>query len=107
MLRRLLLACLCTVTWGLTAHATEDAALARYDRVEIALAKTSIYVGSVGMTPTPFLRKNGVYHSAYHAKVFPYFFWNEQGWIKAIEICPMTPCASSRRARSSSSRAGA
>jgi hypothetical protein len=85
MIRRLLLACLCSVTWGLTASATEDASLARYDRVEIAPAKTSIYVGSVAMTLTPFLRKNGVYHSVYHAKVFPYFFWNEQGWI-AIEI---------------------
>ena len=85
MIRRLLLACLCSVTWGLPARATEAAALKRYDRVEIAPAKTSIYVGSVSMTLTPFLRKDGVYHSAYHAKVFPYFFWNEQGWI-AIEL---------------------
>ena len=85
MIRRLLLACLCFVTWGLPVRATEDAALVRYDRVEIAPAKTSIYVGSVAMTLTPFARKNGVYHSNYTAKVFPYFFWGEDGWI-AIEM---------------------
>ena len=57
----------------------------RYDHVEVAPTKTSIYVGSVSMTLTQFARRNGVYHSTYIAKVFPYFFWGEQGWI-AIEL---------------------
>jgi hypothetical protein len=86
MLRRLVLACLCPVWWILPARAAEDdGSLRRYDRVEIAPTKTSIYVGSVSMTLTPFARKSGVYHSDYVAKVFPYFFWGEEGWI-AIEI---------------------
>ena len=85
MVHRLLLACVCAATWGLTAHGAEDAALKRYDHVEVAPTKTSIYVGSVSMKLTPFARRNGVYHSTYVAKVFPYFFWGEQGWI-AIEL---------------------
>jgi len=85
MVQRLLLACLCSAPWGLTARATEDPALKRYDQVAVEPAKTSIYVGSVTMTLTPFTRKNGLYRSDYKAKVFPYFFWNEQGWI-SIEV---------------------
>ena len=84
MVPRLLLACLCSATWALGAHASE-VDLSRYDRVEVATAKTSIYLGSVTMTLTPFLRKNGLYHSDYHAKVFPFFFYNEDGWI-SIEV---------------------
>ena len=60
-------------------------ALSRYDRVEIAPAKTSIFIGNVTLTLTPFARKHGLYHSDYHAKVFPYFFYNEKGWI-SIEL---------------------
>jgi hypothetical protein len=85
MVRCLLLACLCAVMGGLTARATEDAALQRYERVEIGRAKTSIFVGSVTMHLTPFLRKEGHYRATYAAKVFPYFFMNEQGWI-SIEL---------------------
>ncbi len=85
MLRRLLLACLCLAPWGLTARATGDADLRRYDLVAIAPTSTSIYVGRVSMILTPFVRKGGVYHSHYIAKVFPYFFWGEQGWI-AIDM---------------------
>jgi hypothetical protein len=85
MLRRLLLACLFLAPWGLAARATGDADLGRYDLVAIAPTSTSIYVGSVSMVLTPFVRKSGIYHSNYIAKVFPYFFWGEQGWI-AIEM---------------------
>ena len=85
MVHRLLLACACAATSGLTAHGAEDAALKRFDQVEVAPTKTSIYVGSVSMTLTTFVRKNGLYHSTYTAKVFPYFFWGEHGWI-AIEL---------------------
>ena len=81
MIRRLLLACLCLASWALPARATEDAALQRYDLVTVAPVSTSIYVGSVALTLTPLARKSGVFHSNYVAKVFPYFFWGEQGWI--------------------------
>jgi len=84
MVLRLLLACLCSATCGLAARGAE-ATLQRYDRVEIATAKTSIFIGSVTLTLTPFARKNGLYRSDYHAKVFPYFFYNERGWI-SIEL---------------------
>ncbi len=53
--------------------------LERYDRVEIAPTKTSIYVGSVTMTMPVFVRRNGAYTSTYTAKVFPYFFYNDKG----------------------------
>jgi hypothetical protein len=85
MLRRLLLACLCCLPCWPTARGAEEASLQRYSRVEIETAKTSLYVGSVTMHLTPFLRKGATFHSNYEAKVFPYFFWNESGWI-AIEI---------------------
>jgi hypothetical protein len=81
MIRRLLLACLCLAPWGFAAGATEDPGLRRYDRVTVEPVSTSIYVGSVALTATPFIRKNAVYHANYVAKVFPYFFWGEKGWI--------------------------
>lgn len=55
------------------------------DRVEVAAAKTSIYVGSVTLTMPAFVRKDGVYESTYAAKVLPYFFANESGRL-AIEM---------------------
>lgn len=85
MVRRLLFAGVFSVICGLVARATGDATLQRYERVEIGKAKTSIFVGSVTMHLTPFLRKEGFYRANYAAKVFPYFFMNEQGWI-AIEL---------------------
>jgi hypothetical protein len=52
----------------------------RYDRVEIAPTKTSIYVGTVAMTMPPFTRAaGGAYASTYAAKVFPWFFQSESG----------------------------
>ena len=53
--------------------------LTDYARVEVAPTKTSIYVGSVSMTMPPFVRANGVYETTYVAKVFPYFFYNQNG----------------------------
>jgi hypothetical protein len=54
-----------------------------HDQVVIPPAKTSIYIGSVTLTPTVLQRENGRYRAGYHAKVFPYFFYNEDGqlWI--------------------------
>jgi hypothetical protein len=53
--------------------------------VEVAPTKTSIYVGSVALTMPAFTRTAGTYVSAYVAKVFPYFFANEQGRL-SIEV---------------------
>ena len=60
------------------ARASEDS-LARFDRVEVAPTKTSIYLGTVSMTMPSFTRTNGVFASDYVAKVFPFFFYNEAG----------------------------
>jgi len=57
----------------------QEAALARYDGVDIEPTKTSIYIGSVSMTMPTFIRKAGVYEATYEAKVFPYFFYHEEG----------------------------
>lgn len=70
------------VTFG--AHAA-DGPLSRYDRVEVAPAKTSIYVGTVSLTMPAFARAHGVYASTYVAKVFPVFFYNEKGRL-SIEL---------------------
>ncbi|HVU22747.1 MAG TPA: hypothetical protein VHE13_01400 [Opitutus sp.] len=51
----------------------------RYNRVEIAPTKTSVYVGTVAMTMPPFVRRGESYESTYTAKVFPFFFLGEQG----------------------------
>ena len=58
---------------------------ARYDRVEVAPAKTSIYIGRVTMTMPTFVRHGTAYEAAYTAKVFPYFFYNETGRL-TIEV---------------------
>ena len=50
-----------------------------FARVEVAPAKTSIYIGTVSLTMPAFVREGGTYVSAYTAKVFPYFFYNEAG----------------------------
>jgi hypothetical protein len=49
--------------------------------VEIAPAKTSIYIGSVTMTMPTFQRTGACYESSYVARVFPYFFYNERGTL--------------------------
>ncbi len=59
--------------------------LRRYDRVEIAPTKTSIYIGSVSMTTPSFTRTGGAYESSYAAKVFPFFFQSESGRLR-VEI---------------------
>ena len=80
MLRGLLLLGL-VLTAGLPRGRAEEAGLARYAQVEIAPTRTSIYIGSVSLTMPSFSRQGGAYVSAYAAKVFPYFFYNEQGTL--------------------------
>ncbi len=54
-----------------------------HDQVVIPPAKTSIYIGNVTLIPTILQREDGRYRADYRAKVFPYFFYNEEGrlWI--------------------------
>jgi hypothetical protein len=52
---------------------------ADYSRVDVAPTRTSIYVGTVSMTMPTFVRSEGAFVSSYVAKVFPYFFYNENG----------------------------
>jgi hypothetical protein len=70
---------------GTTCLGAAEAPLSDYARVEVAPAKTSIYVGSVSMTMPTFTRAGSVYESTYVAKVFPYFFYNENGRL-TVEI---------------------
>ena len=56
-----------------------------FDRVIVAPAKTSIYVGSVSMTMPVLARRDGAYESSYTATVFPLFFYNETGRL-TVEI---------------------
>ena len=78
MFRRPLCIALLGAAWALAGRAAEPAPGA-FDKVDIAPAKTSIYVGSVTMTMPTFVRKKGVYEAPYVAKLFPYFFLNENG----------------------------
>jgi hypothetical protein len=73
-----------TVAFAVAARAA-DPDLRRYNRVEIAPTKTSIYVGTVSMTMPDFTRANGAYESSYAAKVFPWFFQSESGRLR-VEI---------------------
>lgn len=77
MFRRCAVLCL---SLALAASAiAADPDLARYERVDIAPTKTSVYVGTVTMTMPPFVRRGGAYESTYTAKVFPFFFLGEKG----------------------------
>lgn len=51
------------------------------DTVTIAPSRSSIYIGFVTLSLGTLAHKQGAYVSSYAAKVFPYFFWNEQGTL--------------------------
>jgi hypothetical protein len=74
--RVLVLACTFAV-----ALAAADVRVGSDDRVLVPPARTSIYVGTVTLTTSPFVRLPGRYEAAYAAKVFPYFFYNEAGTL--------------------------
>lgn len=83
MPRRVLFFLLLVLAWlGVPAA---ESPLGRYSRVEVAPAKTSIYVGTVSLTMPEFTRADGAYASTYVAKVFPVFFYNEKGRLR-IEL---------------------
>lgn len=54
---------------------------AEWNRVDVETMKTSIYVGSVKLITTSFVRDAASYRATYQAKVFPWVFWNENGSI--------------------------
>jgi hypothetical protein len=67
----------------LSAARAQDASAARYAAVTIEPARTSIYIGNVTLTMPVLAREGGTYASTYSARVFPFFFYSEQGklWI--------------------------
>lgn len=55
-------------------------------RILVEPTRTSIYVGSVAMTLSPFLpRAEGGYGADYSARVLPYLFLNEKGRL-AVDV---------------------
>ena len=59
--------------------------LSDFTRIDVAPAKTSVFLASVSMTMPTFVRRNGIYEAPYVAKVFPYFFYNDTGRL-GVEI---------------------
>jgi hypothetical protein len=59
----------------------------RYRQVETGPTKTSIYVGTVTIALPPFQRVGNDYVTTYTTKVFPFFFYNENGrlWIEVSD----------------------
>jgi len=55
--------------------------LTTWDHIKVAPMKTSIYVGSVTLTTGVFERQGSALTTTYDAKVFPWFFWGENGTI--------------------------
>lgn len=81
MFRRLACAVLCALLFAGGARAAEMPPQP-FEKVDLAPAKTSIYLGSVTMTMPTFVRKKGRYEADYTAKLFPYFFLNEKGRLE-------------------------
>ncbi len=85
MLRRLL--CLLGLGWSAFAGAedlpapVETPSPAIYQEATVEAAKTSIYIGAVTLKMPPFARDTVTYASTYKARVFPFFFYNEDGRI--------------------------
>jgi hypothetical protein len=54
-----------------------------YDTVVVSKTKTSIYVGSVTLTMTPFTRgTGGIYTADYKATVVPFIIFSESGHLR-------------------------
>jgi hypothetical protein len=54
-------------------------AASRFETVTVEPAKTSIYIGSVTLSPAGLVRNEATYSGTYTAKVFPFFFASEKG----------------------------
>lgn len=57
--------------------------LSRFNEIEIKPSSLQLYIATVSMSFSRFVRTNVVLSSTYEADVFPYFFWSEKGriWI--------------------------
>jgi hypothetical protein len=66
-----------------TVARSEEISANRYAAVTIDPARTSIFIGNVSLTMPALAREGGTYATTYEAKVFPFFFYSEQGrlWI--------------------------
>lgn len=53
----------------------------RHAEVTVEPTATSIYIGKVSLAMPPFTRRDGIFTTAYTAKVFPFFFYSERGNI--------------------------
>lgn len=54
------------------------------DRVSVPAMRTSIYVGTVTLDTTDFVREGTTLSASYEARVWPWFFWNETGQITIV-----------------------
>ncbi len=68
----------CVLALLARAAAATDFPLEKFNCVDVAPTKTSIYLGSVSLTMPTFERHDDTYSSTYLAKVFPYFY-HEKG----------------------------
>lgn len=79
-----LLAALGQATTEEASPAAEIALPPEYRSARVENTHTSIYIGRVSLSLTPFERQADAYHSTYSTRVFPYFVYNEKGrlWIR-------------------------
>ncbi len=80
-LMRLPASLLCIALIASVSSTAAPLAKPEWNRVQIDPMKTSIYVGNVTLTTTPFKRDGNSFTATYVAKVFPWFFWGESGQI--------------------------
>ncbi len=69
--------------WGAVSVLRADTSqtVGEWDSVTVPPVKTSIYVGSVTLTTGVFQRDGDRFSTTYEAKVWPWFFWSENGRI--------------------------
>jgi len=80
------LACGATPATETSHSAGQQAAPAHAFRaVSVANTRTSVYIGTVSLTMPTFQRSGTSFESTYVTKVFPYFFYNENGRLQ-IEL---------------------
>ena len=66
--------------WAALSQAAETG-LYDYGTVAVQSSKTSIYIGSVTLTPGLLSRHNGEYRATYKATVSPFHFYDETGTV--------------------------
>lgn len=66
---------------GAAAEPPAAAPTAAPARVRVPAMRTSIYVGTVTLTPAVFTRTGDTWAATYAVKVRPWFFWGETGRI--------------------------